>query len=143
MLDQLASTLNKISTPKPKPTSTKSDVIKNLLIFEIEIQELITSLKQASQEISNPVSFDSLWERFRKWLNSETQKLEELSYERAQQKFSEQLKAFKDQVLSHWDKKEILLLKNAPWKEHHPSDVTEPDSDSHSLTTALENMIAT
>ena len=61
----------------------------------------------------------------------------------AQQNFSDQLKAFKDQVLSHWDKKEILLLENAPWKEHQHSEATEPGLDSHPLTTAPEKEIAT
>ena len=56
--------------------------------------------------------------------------MKELSYEMAQQNFSDQLKAFKDQVLSHWEKKSILLLDNAPWKEHHPSEVIQPHSDS-------------
>ena len=66
-----------------------------------------------------------------------------MSYERAQQNFSDQLRAFKDQVLSQWDKKEILLLDNAPWKEHQPLEATEPDFDSHPLTTAPEKVIAT
>ena len=69
--------------------------------------------------------------------------MKELSYEMAQQNFSDQLKAFQDQVLSQWYRKEILPLDNAPWKENQPSEVTEPDSDSHPLTTAPENMIAT
>ena len=71
-LDHLASTSHKIAIPKPKPTLTKSDVGNNLFIFEIEIQEWVTSLKQASQENSNPAASDSLWDRFRKWFNSET-----------------------------------------------------------------------
>ena len=50
-------------------------------------------------------------------------------------------KAFQDQVMSQLFKKDILLLDNAPWKEHHPSKVVEPDSESLSLTTALEDMI--
>ena len=80
------------------------------------MQEWINSLKQASLEISNHAASDSLWERFRKWLKSETQKLKELGYERAQQNLSDQLKAFQDQVLSQWYKKEIIPLDNAPWK---------------------------
>ena len=100
-------------------------------------------MKQASQENSNHAAFDSPWDRFRKWFKFESQRLKELSYEMAQQNFSDQLKAFKDQVLSHWDKKEILLLENAPLKEHQPSESTEPGSDSHPLTTAPEKEIAT
>ena len=61
----------------------------------------------------------------------------------AQQNFNDQLKALKDQVLSHWDKKEILLLENAPWKEHQPSKAIELCSNSHPLTTAPEKEIAT
>ena len=105
------------------------------------MQEWINSLKQASLKISNPAASDSLWERFRKRLNAETLKLKELGYERAQQNFNDQLKAFQDQVLSQWCKKEILPLDNAPWKEHHASEVAEPESKSFSLTTAPEDMI--
>ena len=82
-----------------------------------------------------------MWERFRKWLNSKTLKLKELAYEKAQQNFSDQLKAFQDQVLRKLFKKDILSLDNAPWKEHHPSEVAELDSDSLSLTTAPEDMV--
>ena len=46
-----------------------------------------------------------------------------------QQNFCDQLNVFKDQVLSHWEKKPILQLDNSPWKEYHPSEVNEPCSD--------------
>ena len=80
--------------------------------------ECVNSLKQASLENPNPVVSDSHWNRFRRWFNSESQKLKELSYELAQQNFCDQLNAFKDQVLSHWERKSILQLDNASWKEH-------------------------
>ena len=95
-------------------------------------------MKQASLENSNPTASDSHWDRFRKWFNSQFQRLKELSYEMAQQNFSDQLKAFKDQVLSHWEKKSILWLDNASWKEHQPSKVNEPCSDSHPLVVIQE-----
>ena len=76
-LDHLASTSNKISIPKLKPTITKTDVGKNLLIFETELQEWVNSLKQASLENSNLAASDSHWDRFRKWFNSESQRLKE------------------------------------------------------------------
>ena len=40
--------------------------------------------------------------------------------------------------MSHWDKKSILLLDNAPRKEHQPLEVNEPCSDSHPLTIIQE-----
>ena len=46
-----------------------------------------------------------------------------------QQNFCDQLNVFKDQVWHHWEKKPILLLDNAPWKERQPSEVNEPCSD--------------
>ena len=61
----------------------------------------------------------------------------------AQQNFSDQLKAFKDQVLSHWEKKSILLLDNAPWKAHQPSEFIEPCSDSLPLAIIQEKEKAT
>ena len=74
-LDHLASTSHKIAIPKPKPTITKADVGRNLLIFETELMEWVNSLKQASLENSNPVASDSHWNRFRRWFNSESQRM--------------------------------------------------------------------
>ena len=76
--------------------------------------EWVNSLKQASLENPNPAASNSRMNWFRRWFNLESQKLTKLSYKLTQQNFSDQLKAFKDQVLSHWEKKSILLLDNAP-----------------------------
>ena len=62
-LDHLASTFHKIVIPKPKPTITKEDVGRNLLIFETELMEWVNSLKQASLENPNPTASDSQWNR--------------------------------------------------------------------------------
>ena len=100
-------------------------------------------MKYASQEMTNSAASDYLWTSFRKWLSSETHKLQEQSYEQIQQNFSDLLKVFDDQVLSHPLKKDILPLDNAPWSEHRPSDEVQPESESLSLTAAPEYMITT
>ena len=96
LLERLTNTSLKTTIPKPKPTETTSDpsdVGTNLLIFETRMQEWITSLKHASQEMTNPAASDYLWTRFRNWLSSEMLKLKEQSYEHVQQNFSDKLKA--------------------------------------------------
>ena len=83
-------------------------------------------MKHASIEMTNPAASDYLWKRFRNWLSSETLKLKEQSCETVQRNFSDMLKVFEDQVLSHLLKKEILPLDNAPWSEHRLSDEVQP-----------------
>ncbi|KAL5059142.1 hypothetical protein RYX36_030746 [Vicia faba] len=104
-LERLAAISHKTAIPKPKPTEPTPDVGISLLMFETGMQKWITSLKQASLEMTNPAASDYLWTSFRNWLSSETLKLKEQSYEQVQQNFSDMLKVFEDQVLSHLLKK--------------------------------------
>ena len=128
-LENLVTSSKKIVVPKPKAKISKAYVGKYLLIFETEIHEWVNSLKLACLENLNPPASDSHWNQFRKWFKSESLKLKELIYEIAQQNFYNHLNIFKDQVLRHWEKKPLLLLKNAPWEDHQPSKCDEPSSD--------------
>ena len=113
-LEWLDAISHKIAIPKPKPIETTPDVGTSLLMFETGMQKWISSLKQASLEMTNPAASDYLWTSFRNWLSSETLKLKEQSYEQVQRNFSAKLKDFEGQVLSHLLKKDILPLDNAP-----------------------------
>ena len=138
----LAAITHKTAIPKPKPSEPTPDVGTSLLMFETGIQNWITSLKQASLEMTNPAASDYLWTSFRNWLSSETLKIKVQSYEQVQQNFSDMLQVFEDQVLSHLLNKEILPLDNAPWSEHRLSDEVQPESEGLTLTTAPEEMIS-
>ena len=108
------------------------------MIFETEVQKWITSLKQASLELIDPAASDYLWTRFRRWVYSETYKMQENSYRLVQQNFSNLLKVFEDQVLSQLLKEEVLPLDNAPWSEYRPTYKVQPESEDLNLTDTSE-----
>ena len=60
VFERLAAITHKTAIPKPKPSEPTPDVGTSLLMFETEMQKWITSLKQASLEMINPVASDYL-----------------------------------------------------------------------------------
>ena len=79
-------------------------------------------------ELVDPAASDYLWTKFRRWVCSETFKLQEQSYGQAQQNFSNLLKEIEGPVLSKLLKEEVLPLDNAPCSEYRPTSKVQPDT---------------
>ena len=74
----------------------------------------------------NPSATDLLWETFRRTLDTDSLKLQDLCHSQVLENFSKHLHAFQSEVVDIWDKKSTLMITNAPADQ---MDISEDESE--------------
>ena len=114
---------------KAVPKPVQPDVNVCFQNFLTEVQAWLDLLKADCTRNVNPAATDLLWETFRRTLDVDSLKLQDLCHSQVLENFSKHLHAFQSEAADIWDKKSSLMIVNAPADQ---MDILEDESEDAS-----------
>ena len=117
------------SFKKAVPKPVHPDVNTLFQNFITDVQAWLKLLKEDCSRSVNTAATDLLWETFRRTLDAESLKLQDLCHFQVLDNFSKLLHAFKTEAADIWNKKSSLMIVDTP---ADTMDISEDESEESS-----------